>query len=369
MANTKYSSDKNGIFSTLVWDGTYNEDGTKHRKQLRSKKSSRDLENKVNDFRNKINERKIVIDTDISFLNYAKQWFTVFKANREINTKSMYDNIINVHMLPLQDIKLSATSRIHLQTLLNNTTPATGRQIYITFKQIIKSAIVDRYLPPIALDDIFSTIECPKPVTKEKRVLTEAEKKAIRQGDFAPMDKAFLYLIYGCGLRREEALALSIFDIDFASSSLSINKALVFQNNDPHIKGTKTENGQRNLHMPPFLKDYLQEYVKTIHGTNLFHTKGKLHLTKSSYDKMWRRIQTEINRIVRKNKEQITSNLTAHIFRHNYCSALCYQVPIISIKKIATLMGDTQKVVLDVYDHIMLDKEDTPKAVEQAINL
>ena len=39
----------------------------------------------------------------------------------------------------------------------------------------------------------------------------------------------------------------------------------------------------------------------------------------------------------------LITGLTAHIFRHNYCSNLCYKVPEISIKKIAQLMGDTRK--------------------------
>ena len=65
--------------------------------------------------------------------------------------------------------------------------------------------------------------------------------------------------------------------------------------------------------------------------------------------------------------ENITG-LTAHIFRHNYCTNLCYQIPKISIKKIAQLLGDTEKMVLDVYNHIILEKEDAASAVNDSIN-
>ena len=61
------------------------------------------------------------------------------------------------------------------------------------------------------------------------------------------------------------------------------------------------------------------------------------------------------------------TGLTAHIFRHNYCSNLCYKVPEISIKKIAQLMGDTEKVVIDVYNHIIDEKEDVSEVVESAL--
>ena len=42
MATAKYKRNKDGIFATKAWDGTYNPDGTKHRIHLKSKKSSRD---------------------------------------------------------------------------------------------------------------------------------------------------------------------------------------------------------------------------------------------------------------------------------------------------------------------------------------
>lgn len=44
MAKAKYSKGKDGHFRAKVWDGTYNADGSKHRINLTSKKSSADLE-------------------------------------------------------------------------------------------------------------------------------------------------------------------------------------------------------------------------------------------------------------------------------------------------------------------------------------
>ena len=61
-------------------------------------------------------------------------------------------------------------------------------------------------------------------------------------------------------------------------------------------------------------------------------------------------------------------DLTPHVFRHNYCTNLCYQIPTISIKRIAALMGDTEKMIIEVYNHIILEKEDAVSAVEKALN-
>jgi hypothetical protein len=45
---------------------------------------------------------------------------------------------------------------------------------------------------------------------------------------------------------------------------------------------------------------------------------------------------------------------------------LCYQIPKISTKKIAQLMGDTEKVVLDVYSHIVEEEEQITEALNSA---
>ena len=57
--------------------------------------------------------------------------------------------------------------------------------------------------------------------------------------------------------------------------------------------------------------------------------------------------------------------LTAHVFRHNFCTQLCYQIPKISIKKIAALMGDTEKVVMEVYNHILEEKEEVTDVMNE----
>ena len=43
------------------------------------------------------------------------------------------------------------------------------------------------------------------------------------------------------------------------------------------------------------------------------------------------------------------------------------QIPEVSIKKIAQLMGDTEAVVLKVYNHMILEKEDAASAIENAL--
>ncbi|MGC4018354.1 MAG: tyrosine-type recombinase/integrase [Muricomes sp.] len=363
MATAKYTRGKDGYFSTKIWDGTYNADGTKHRKPLRSKKSSRDLENQVKAFERDVEERKAIIKTDIGLWDYAKSWKNVYKKQRENNTKSMYDNIIDKHFKVLDGVKLQDTAKIHLQIMLNNATGMTRTQdqIYMTFKQVLKSAVYDHLFPANVMEDIFEQIEPIDYNPPEKRPLTKEETAAVFAADLKEQDKVMLYIFYGCGLRREENLALTRFNVNLNKKELSVTRAYEYTTGQAQEKGPKSNNGYRVVPIPDIIFPTVERFVKSIDRTNLFVMRGGKPMSKSSYDKAWGRIRKALSVVL---KEE--TDLTAHVFRHNYCTNLCYQIPTISIKRIAQLMGDTEKMVIDVYNHIILEKEDAAKAVNDA---
>lgn len=369
---TKYKRQKDGRFQTKVWDGTYDKYNMKHYVTLYSDKSSKDLENKVSAFIKDREAGNIKVSSDILFIDYAREWLHTYKQVRERGTRIMYENIIEKHFSAIDTVKLTDIKRLHFQLLINNAleNPRTCQQIKITFKQVIKSAISDKLLPVTALDAICQNIDIPRYTPAEKRGLTDVEKKALRHAVFTDREKAFVLIAYGCGLRRGEILALTIFDISLERSELTVNKALAFDGNNPYLKGTKSANGERIVPMPPFLKDYLSEYIKNLNGPNLFTTRTGGLMTASSYRKMWESILKKMNTAAGGSDSiQKINGLTAHVFRHNYCANLCYQMPNISIKRIAQLLGDTEKMVLEVYNHVLDEKENVQEVVSNAIAL
>mgnify|MGYP002511568276 CR=1 FL=1 len=364
MAKVKYKKNSRGEYHTRIWDGTYNPDGSKHRVNLKSKKSSADLERKVNTLKSQVENGQYVQDSDTLFLDYARQWLKVKKDVREKNTQAMYRNIVEKHLSFLADVRLSEIRNSHFQLAINRALdkPRTCQQIYITFKQILKMAVADNYLGTGMYEMICADINLPKYARTEKRVLTQSEKDAIRTADFTDRERAFVYIIYSCGLRRGEALALSAFDFSFATNknTISITKSLIFANNTPEIKAMpKTDNGFRKVPLPEQAAKFLKSYISGLDGSQLFTSRNSPLITHSSYVKMWASIVRKMNCAAGGTDAfPVISGLTAHIFRHNYCSELCYKVPEISIKKIAHLMGDSEKIVMDVYNHIIDEKED-----------
>lgn len=360
-------------YRTHVWDGTFNADGSKHRKTITSKKSSKDLERKVEAFKLEVENEKATRFTSSDFYEYAKEWLKLAKATREYNTRNMYDNIVNRHLISLQGVPLPFITHSHFQTLINDNLdkPRTCEQIYITFRQIIRRACKDRLIEKSSFEDICDDIELPKKPPTKKRPLTPLEKEAVLNVDMEDRKMAFLMIIYGCGTRRGETLALTKDNFDFESNTLKINNVIVFQKETPVLKEyPKTDRGIRTIPIPNDIADRIRPFIESSEGFIFKSAAGK-PLTQSGYNALWRSIIVNLNYTVGwKNKgEKPISGLTAHIFRHNYCTELCYKVPLISTKMIAKLLGDTEKMVIEVYSHIMEEKEEPQDVVNEIFSL
>lgn len=378
MAKAKYKyNEKLQGWSTLVWDGTYTKDGEKHRKKLVSKKSSADLEKMVNEFKRQVENGGRLNYSSMTFPQYALKWFETSKAVSEINTQRMYRTTLK-YFDCLYDVGISDIRHSHFQLVINNNMdhPKTCKNIATTFRQIIRSAVRDKLLPRNALEDICADISLPKYQKPQKRTLTQVEKEAFAKVDLSPMKDAFLTLLYACGLRRQEALALTRFDFNWSKNEVSITKVIVFDGNNPVLKPyPKSERGVRIIPIPAALVPRIKPYVELCDGY-LFHGRDSEMMTETAFRRMWDSIITSMNVAAGYNPqakkfkgEKPIQGLTPHIFRHNYCTELCYKVPQISTKKIAQLLGDTEKMVLDVYSHIVDSKENVLETINEALSI
>lgn len=379
MAKAKYTyNEKRKAWVVCAWDGTYNPDGSKHRIMLSSKKSSKDLEDKVIALKNSIENGDSTKAGNISFYEYALEWAEESKKAKSANTQEMYSGCIQRYFVSLQSVLLQDVSHRHFQTLINENMdkPRTCQIIKITFKQVIKQAIRDHYLPKGALEDITEDISLPKYSKREKRPLTEEEKKAIKMVKLDPKKNAFLKILFYTGMRRGEALALTKSDFDFKKKTVSITKVVQFLSSGSEIKySPKSDNGFREIPLSDALIQEVKPYVNKSKEYLFTTQKGEL-MTETAYRRMWESIITSLNISLGYNPnakkdrgEKPIQDLTAHIFRHNFCTELCYQIPAISTKKIAQILGDSERMVLDVYSHIKEENENISDAISNALKL
>ena len=99
----------------------------------------------------------------------------------------------------------------------------------------------------------------------------------------AVKDKPYSYqafqILYWCGLRVGELLALTPQDIDFDNKVIRITKSYQRLEGKDVITDPKTPKSKRNVSMPDFLCEELKEYIGRLYG--LLPTDRIFHLTKS----------------------------------------------------------------------------------------
>ncbi|MDD6022234.1 MAG: site-specific integrase [Oscillospiraceae bacterium] len=103
---------------------------------------------------------------------------------------------------------------------------------------------------------------------------------------YAIMDKPISFyafeMLYWCGIREGELLALTPADFDFERSTVTVNKSYQRINGRDVITDPKTPKSNRTIKMPQFLCEEIQEYIGQLYSIEktdrLFEvTKSYLH--------------------------------------------------------------------------------------------
>ena len=289
----------------------------------------------------------------IQFGKYAAKWVKLYKSQREEATRAMYEHILDklssLNHMPIRNIR-----SMDLQGLINANAqhPRTCEQMLLTAKQIFNHAIEDG----IISRNPASNVELPKRKTPDRRILTDAERTAIMNAKLDESDRMFTLVLFYFGLRPAEALALMASD--FKDNTLTVSRALTFENNYiPHVKGTKTDN-VRTLPVPVACREELQEYRSKLDSPYLFTQRGGGPPSKSSLKRKWQRIKRAINAELGGTDDIcLCPDLKPYIFRYSYATTLYYSG--ISIKKAAYLMGHADtSMILKIYAQIDDSQED-----------
>lgn len=86
----------------------------------------------------------------------------------------------------------------------------------------------------------------------------------------AIMDKPMSYyafeMLYWCGIREGELLALTPGDFDFKKGTVSISKSYQRLHGEDVITSPKTRKSIRTIRMPEFLGDEMRDYIQSLYG-------------------------------------------------------------------------------------------------------
>ena len=374
---SKYKKRADGRYCKQILVG-YKPDGKRQMKTIYGK-TIREVEQKEREIREQIENGINLTKGEVTLKEWSLQWLGVYKNNVSHATYLMYESSLNNYIIPnLGDIPLSKLKPVQIQSVLNEVLDSghirTGEIFKLTIKQIISQAVLEG----IIANNICESLEKIRSNTNEKRTLTDFELKCIaKTKSYTPKERLFLKVLYYTGLRRGEALALTLHDIDTSQRKLSVNKSLDISENTPAVKAPKTKAGYREVPIPNELCAELISYIKHHNSVYLFpNAKGGLP-SRSSFRKMWESImkktQNTANEITEDNgkdgaigvKSNNTITFTPHIFRHTYATNLYYAG--IDVKKSQYYLGHSSiEMTLKIYTH--LDNERNEEEYSDKIN-
>lgn len=367
----KYKKRADGRFYTLVSTGKYTEDGRPIRIPVYGT-SSRDLERKVGEIKTDLSRGTYADDKGMTLGVYARKWHHATKENCvAASTARDYMGVINNHFDLIENMKLMdlTKSDIMMQINKDENSDETKRRIILTIKQILESAIDDGLI----YKNVARSIKAPSSNPEERRPLTDAEKKAIKECSFTPMEKVYVDILYCCGIRRGELLALQKNDINLKAGTITVGKSITFVGGSK-IKYPKSKSGMRTIPIPDWLSKEMKEYLSSLDSLYLFHGRNKALISQSTAKRLWQSIFNKINVAmggtpdIYKRGKLVSrgihvTDVTPHIFRHNYATMLYYAG--IDVKEAQKLLGHSSiKITLEIYTHLM----DTPDVIKEKIN-
>lgn len=128
------------------------------------------------------------------------------------------------------------------------------------------------------------------------------------------MDKPVSYyafeMLYWCGIREGELLALTPADFDFTTHTLRINKSYQRLNREDVITPPKTFKSNRFIKMPQFICDEMQDYMGMLYGLK---EDERIFTISKSY------LHHEMNR---GSKVSGVKRIRVHDLRHSHVSLL-----------------------------------------------
>jgi integrase len=204
------------------------------------------------DVKQLLTNRKLRIKdvTDKTNISYTTMYQINHKKNVTYKNAKTLCDLIDVDLLDIFE---------PCEKLQRSLSGKTISHYYRLISLILKDATYDGLIP----NNPANRVKPPKVKKPKIKYLNEEEAnkliKYLAKEDIILRTIVLTYLFSGC--RRAELLGLSWDDVDFASSTISINKSLQYTPQlGLFIDETKTENSVRTISLPRFLIDLLLDY-------------------------------------------------------------------------------------------------------------
>lgn len=287
-------------------------------------------------------------DINMTFESFVALYEKDVKPKLKLNTWVTKESIIQKKILPYfakrKLSEITAKDIIDWQNEIRKLTDKNGKPLSNTYLKTVHtqlSAIFNHAIRYYGLQ-VNPAQRAGNMGTEERREMLFWTREEYARFSEAMMDKPVSFyafeMLYWCGIREGELLALTPADFDFKKQTLRINKSYQRLNKQDIITTPKTPKSIRTIQMPQFLCDEMQDYLKMLYGaepdTRIFPiTKSYLH--------------REMDRGC---KETGVKHIRVHDLRHSHISLLIDMG--FSALAIAERVGHESIVITYRYAHL-----------------
>ena len=209
---------------------------------------------------------------DMTFQSFVERYREDKAGRIKENTWEMKNHIIETKLLPyFGKLKISSITPQQIITwqneLLNykNDKGKAYSPVYLKTVHNQLSAIFNHAVRYYNLRENPCTKAGSMGKKKNREMLFWTKEEYLKFAD-AMMDKPMSFyafeMLYWCGIREGELLALTPADFDFEKGTVTINKSYQRLKGQDVITTPKTEKSNRTITMPQFLTDEIQDYLK-----------------------------------------------------------------------------------------------------------
>ena len=224
-----------------LWLIRYRKNGTQYTVYGKTQKEC--IKNYKLTKKNKENKKVIEIK-DITLKEWYKNFLQLYKLNKVKETTIKALNYDFAKLKHIHNINIKELNAITIQNELNKIPYKSTRQrVHILLNSLFEKAVINE----LVSKNIIKLVEKPKYKATQKKALTKEEEKVfIKSCNNHKFGDYYLICLYQ-GLRKGEARALRVNDIDLINNTIRVDESL-----NTHTTDTTTKNLQSNRIIPLF---------------------------------------------------------------------------------------------------------------------
>ncbi len=263
---------------------------------------------------------KATADLDMTFDSFVEQYTADMQTRIKENTWSTKEHIIRTKIIPYfgkqKMSNITAQQIITWQNELMNYKDENGKSLSPVYLKTINNQLSAIFNHAVKYYNLREN-PCKKAGSmgkkKNREMLFWTKEEYLKFAEVM-MDKPLSFyafeMLYWCGIREGELLALTPADFDFEKCTVSITKSYQRLNGQDLITTPKTEKSNRVIKMPQFLADEMQDYLKQLYG---IESNDRMFTVTKSY------LHREMDRGA---KEAGVKRIRIHDIRHSAVSLL-----------------------------------------------